>query len=441
MLLMHVYMETYGCTANLGDSKRMEAALASGGHMVVHDMQDADCIIINTCVIIERTERNMLKRIEALRKSGKRLIVAGCMPAVRDIDAETIIPTKLEKICELFDLSCEIRKVCPSSIGVTGILPISEGCVGECAYCIAKKARGNLLSYPLETLAETAKSYVEKGVKEIRLTSQDTAAYGLDTGVRLPELIRTITSIDGGFRLRIGMMNPATAFDITDELVDVFASKKVFKFLHLPVQSGSDRILDLMRRGYSVSDFRHILEAFRSRFPEMTISTDFIVGFPAETDRDFEASVALLKDIKSTKVNIKRFSRRKGTPAYDMPDILDRVKKERSRKLSMVSRRISLAVHRSWVGRSVEVMVTEGGNNQFSDYRCSAALKGSENENSMCKDLVVHGKGAGARGSIIARDGTYKHIVVRTDQASRMLGSRHKVLITDARENYLIGEF
>lgn len=439
---MRVYMETYGCTANLGDSKRIEAALALGGHEVVGDLEDADCIIINTCVIIERTERNMLKRIETLKKSGKRLIVAGCLPAVREVDAETtVVPTNLGKIRKLFDLSCEVEKVCPSSAGVTGILPISEGCVGECAYCIAKKARGALVSYPVETLVRIAKTYIERGVKEIQLTSQDTAAYGIDTGIRLPELIRAITSIDGDFQLRIGMMNPAAALGIADELADAFASEKVFKFLHLPVQSGSDRILGLMKRGYGVSDFRHVLETFKSRFPDMTLSTDFIVGFPTETDRDFEASLELLNEIKSTKVNIKRFSRREGTHAYDMPDILERVKKERSRALSEASRRISLAVHRSWIGRSVEVMVTKEGNSSFTDYRYPIALDGSEDESAGYKDSGAYGKGVRAHESIIARDGTYKNIVIRIDTAPMMLGSKHMILITGARENYLIGKF
>ena len=287
--------------------------------------------------------------------------------------------------------------------GVTGAVSISDGCVGQCSYCIVKQARGDIVSYPPRTIVNSVKRLVEAGAKEILITSQDTAAYGLDIGVCLPDLLNSITEIDGDFYIRVGMMNPLTTLKILDDLAESFDDPKVFKFLHLPVQSSSDRILESMKRGYSVSDYVQIVDAFRERFPNLTLSTDFIVGYPGENTDDFERTMLLLKKTKPLKVNITRFSPRPNTPAAKMPDILERVKKERSRALTKAYHKISSELHRSLVGLLTEVIVTE---------------KGKE-------------------GSVIARDPYYRNIVIKKNLK---LGERHPVKIVDARTNYLVGE-
>lgn len=392
---MKVHIETYGCTANQSDSQRMKDILLRNDHEIVDSAEDADIVIVNTCTVIERTERQMLKRLREL--NGRKVIVAGCLPAAQpDVLLDfNILGTITPRSIPRNDIT-----VVPD--GVIGAVAISEGCVGQCSYCIVKRARGELRSYPPEAIVRSVRKLVEDGAKEIRITSQDTAAYGLDIGARLPALIDEITSLNGDFMVRIGMMNPASTRDILDDLIESFDSFKVFKFLHLPVQSGSDTILQSMNRGYTVTDFVEIVDAFRQRFPELTLSTDFIVGYPGETNEDFNASIQILKKTEPTKVNITRFSPRPGTAAAELPDTIGRVKKERSRELTRIHHAIAHQLHKQWIGRIVEALVTE------------------KRENT----------------TVIARDMTYKNIVIKEDLP---LGMRCRVKIVGAQPTYLVG--
>ncbi|MDD2665545.1 MAG: tRNA (N(6)-L-threonylcarbamoyladenosine(37)-C(2))-methylthiotransferase [Methanocellales archaeon] len=400
---MKAYIETYGCTANKSDSQRIKTLLLQNNYEIADSIESSDIIVVNTCTVTDRTERRMIKRLRELKK--EKTIVAGCLPAAQpDLVSgwKTITPRSIPSLASILgEQSPAKNEICPGD--VTALVSISEGCVGHCSYCIVKQARGDLKSYPPKTIVNSVKGLVEAGAKEILITSQDTAAYGLDIGVGLPDLLNHITGIDGDFYIRVGMMNPLTTTKILDDLVDSFDDPKVFKFLHLPVQSGSDRILKSMNRGYSVSDYVKIVDTFRERFPGITLSTDFIVGYPGESAEDFGRTVLLLEETKPTKVNITRFSPRPNTPAASLPDTLERTKKERSRVLTKAHHKIAYELHRSLVGLLTEVIVTEKG-----------------------KD-----------GSVIARDSSYRNIVI---QENLMLGEKHPVRIVGARTNYLIGE-
>ena len=404
---MKAYIETYGCTANQSDSQRIKAIILQNDYEIAENVESSDVIIINTCTVTDRTERRMIKRLRELKK--EKVIVAGCLPAaqpalVADLAWKVVTPRSMPSLAKILGGHAPAKhEICVPLEGVTGAVSISDGCVGQCSYCIVKQARGDLESYPIGTIVNSVKRLVEAGAKEILITSQDTAAYGLDIGVRLPDLLDALTEIDCDFYIRVGMMNPLTAIDILDDLVGSFDDPKMFKFLHLPVQSGSDRILESMNRGYSVSDYVHIADAFRERFPDLTLSTDFIVGYPDESEKDFERTMLLLEKTKPIKVNITRFSPRPNTPAAKMPDIIERVKKERSRALTKAYHEIASELHRSLVGLLTKVIVTE---------------KGREN-------------------SVIARDSSYKNIVIQEDLA---LGERYRVRIIGARITYLIGE-
>lgn len=404
---MKAYIETYGCTANKSDSQRIKTILLQNDYDIVDNVDNSDIVLINTCTVTGRTERRMIKRLRELKK--EKVIVAGCLPAaqpdlVADLAWKIITPRSIPSLAIILGGQALAKhEIWVPLEGVTGAVSISDGCVGQCSYCIVKQVRGALESYPPRTIVNSVKRLVEAGAKEILITSQDTAAYGLDIGVRLPDLLHYITEINGDFYIRVGMMNPLTTLKILDDLVDSFEDPKVFKFLHLPVQSGSDRILESMKRGHIVSDYVQIVDAFRERFPNLTLSTDFIVGYPGENADDFERTMLLLKKTKPLKVNITRFSPRPNTLAAKMPDILERVKKERSRALTKAYHEISSELHRSLVGLLTEVIVTE---------------KGKE-------------------GSVIARDPSYRNIVI---QKNLTLGERHPVRIVDARTNYLVGE-
>jgi threonylcarbamoyladenosine tRNA methylthiotransferase CDKAL1 len=196
-------------------------------------------------------------------------------------------------------------------------------------------ARGHLRSLHLAELREQTEMMLQKGIKELQVTGQDTAAYGKDIGTDLSTLVYSLAAIPGDFRIRVGMMNPDTLGGIIDQYIPVWNGPKVFKFLHLPVQSGSDALLESMGRRYSIRDFLGLVDSFRRSCPKMTLSTDVIVGFPGESDDDHLMTKELLESVRPDIVNITRFSPRPGTKAFSMDDKVPGWKaKDRSRELT-----------------------------------------------------------------------------------------------------------
>jgi MiaB-like tRNA modifying enzyme len=235
--------------------------------------------------------------------------------------------------------------------------------MSNCSYCITKFATGRVDSPPVEENVEKARALVHAGAKEIRVTGQDTGVYGWDTGDRkLPELLDRICDIDGDFRVRLGMANPGGIHGIHEELVEVFAeNEKLYDFIHAPVQSGSDEVLEAMRRQHRVDKFEEIVETFDDRLDHWTLSTDFIVGFPTETDADHERSMELLERVRPEKINVTRFSKRPGTDAADMKGLGGTIKKERSKAMSELKREICTETHASMVGETHTVLAVEHG--------------------------------------------------------------------------------
>src|SRR5438034_346738 len=219
-----------------------------------------------------------------------------------------------------------------------------------------------LAAYPVDTIIEQVRRSVDRGMKEIKLTGQDTGAYGLDAGTNLAALLRAVDGLAGKFRVRVGMADPLTVYPIVDELVEAYGSEKIFKFLHLPVQSGDDAILEAMRREYNVAQFEDIVHTFRRAYPRITLSTDVIVGFPGEDDDQFGKTMELIERIRPDIVNVTRFSPRVGTPAARMPNpIVGWRVKERSRQLTWMRFEIAQQIHEAFVGEEVEVLLTEPG--------------------------------------------------------------------------------
>ncbi|NTV27926.1 MAG: TRAM domain-containing protein, partial [Methanothrix sp.] len=199
------------------------------------------------------------------------------------------------------------------------------------------------------------------GLVEIQITAQDTAAYGSDRASDLAQLLDRLAAIPGEFMLRVGMMNPDSLLGIQGQLLRAFSSPKIYRFLHTPVQSGSNRILEEMGRRYHAGDIPELLSAFRSSYPDTGIITDVIIGFPGETEGDFEDSMHLIERMQPDKVNITRFSARPGTPAarrYDMPD---RIKKERSREMTRLWLDIAARRNKRYEGKIISALVTERG--------------------------------------------------------------------------------
>jgi MiaB-like tRNA modifying enzyme len=364
------HIETYGCTSNQGESRRIERSLRDGGHRPADGPDEADVAILNTCTVVEKTERNMLRRAEELDDTTADLIVTGCMALAQgeefeqaDVDAQVLhwddVPTAVRNgECPTTTEGTE-----PILDGEVGILPIARGCMSNCSYCITKFATGRIDSPPVAENVEKARSLIHAGASEIRVTGQDTGVYGWDEDERkLPELLDRICDIEGDFRVRVGMANPGGVHGIQDELVDVFArNEELYNFIHLPVQSGSDDVLEDMRRQHRVEKFLEIVETFDDRLDHWTLSTDFVVGFPTETDHDHEQSMALLREVRPEKVNVTRFSKRPGTDAAEMKGLGGTIKKERSKEMSATKRDIVEAAYDEMVGERQEVLAVQEG--------------------------------------------------------------------------------
>lgn len=410
---MKFFVESYGCTLNQGEGVELHNRLRALGHEPVSSSDEAELVVLNTCTVIESTQLKILKRLENLHRCSKKIIVSGCMAAVQTDDIREIAPDvtilmprdyyRFEEIIETNYGRIAVEGA-PCDKKTTAIIPIAQGCLGNCSYCITKLARGNLRSYEPEKIVEKVRKSLEMGAREILLTAQDSAAYGIDIGLTLRDLLSKIVSIERDFRIRIGMMNPESLQKILDDVLEIWGNEKVYKFFHIPVQSGSDRILTLMRRGYTVDQFKTQLNTIRHVFPELSLSTDVITGFPGETEADHRATVALIKDIEPNILNVTRFSPRPGTIAASMmPRVPSWVSKNRSRELTKLRFDISERNYQSKIGAVEEILITE------------------------------HGKS----GTMIGRTNAYVPVVVK-EQIE--LGMFAKVQIIGAARTHLYGE-
>ncbi|MCX7765416.1 MAG: MiaB/RimO family radical SAM methylthiotransferase [Candidatus Sumerlaeia bacterium] len=235
---------------------------------------------------------------------------------------------------------------------------MAQGCLGECSYCQTRLARGELHSYPIDRIiARIKRSVTRDGIKEIWLTAQDTGAYGLDIGTNLIQLLRQITEIKGEFRVRLGMTNPEHLLPILPDLLEVMTDLRFYKFLHLPLQSGSDRVLRAMRRKYTVREYMLIVQAIRNHWREFSLATDIIAGFPAESESDFQETLQILEEIRPAVINRSHYSARPFTPAAEFPQLPSAVISERSRRLSQLVEKLCREDNQRWLGWNGEVLI------------------------------------------------------------------------------------
>jgi threonylcarbamoyladenosine tRNA methylthiotransferase CDKAL1 len=421
--MARIHVEVYGCSANQADSEMVQGLLGEAGHTLVGEPESAEASIVLTCTVKTPTERKIVKRIRRLSELGGPLVVAGCMPeAQRGLVEETapgasmVGPDNLLEIVDVVEVAIEggrvealhggaLDRTCLPRIRrnpVVHIAPVASGCLGDCSYCIVRRARGSLSSFPAERIVEDARQALREGCREIWVTAEDTAAYR-DGEIRLPKLLEELASLEGRFFIRVGMMNPNNALPILNDLIEAFGSEKVFKFLHVPVQSGNNEVLERMRRRYSVEDFRGLVRRIREAFPMLTLSTDVICGFPGETEEQFRDSLRLIEEVKPEVLNISRFWPRPGTDAEAMDGQLHgRVTKDRSRRLSALWRRQSLEGSQRWKGWEGEILIDEMGRG----------------------------------GSMVGRNLAYKLVVIEDEVG---LGEIVGVQVTEAHGGYLSG--
>ena len=374
------HIETYGCTSNRGESRQIERRLRDAGHYRVDGPEEADVAILNTCTVVEKTERNMIRRAEELADETADLFVTGCMALAQGeefagLEADVLHWEEVPEAITNGECPTTTPDVEPVLDGVVGILPIARGCMSDCSYCITKHATGKIDSPPIEENVEKARALIHAGAKEIRITGQDTGVYGWEQGERkLHELLERICAIDGEFRVRVGMANPKGVHGIREELAEVFAeNKKLYDFLHAPVQSGSNDVLGDMRRQHQVSEYLEVIDTFDSYLEYWTLSTDFIVGFPTEGEDDHRKSLELIRETRPEKLNVTRFSKRPGTDAAEMKGLGGTLKKERSKEMSELKMDVVGEAYEEMVGDVREdVLVVEEGTGDSVKCRDSA---------------------------------------------------------------------
>ncbi|MHC3437337.1 tRNA (N(6)-L-threonylcarbamoyladenosine(37)-C(2))-methylthiotransferase [Natrialbaceae archaeon A-gly3] len=374
------HIETYGCTSNRGESRQIERRLRDAGHYRVDGPEEADVAILNTCTVVEKTERNMIRRAEELADETADLFVTGCMALAQGeefagLEADVLHWEEVPEAITNGECPTTTPDVEPVLDGVVGILPIARGCMSDCSYCITKHATGKIDSPPIEENVEKARALIHAGAKEIRITGQDTGVYGWEQGERtLHELLERICAIDGEFRVRVGMANPKGVHGIREELAEVFAENdKLYDFLHAPVQSGSNDVLGDMRRQHQVSEYLEVVDTFDSYLEYWTLSTDFIVGFPTEGEADHRKSLELIRETRPEKLNVTRFSKRPGTDAAEMKGLGGTLKKERSKEMSELKMDVVGEAYEEMVGDVREdVLVVEEGTGDSVKCRDSA---------------------------------------------------------------------
>ncbi|MEM4710522.1 MAG: tRNA (N(6)-L-threonylcarbamoyladenosine(37)-C(2))-methylthiotransferase [Candidatus Woesearchaeota archaeon] len=442
-----VYIKTYGCSLNQTDTENMAGLLSEAGFKVITEYSsinkidnnikelenNIDVVIINTCSVKNLAEAKFLKEFKKWKNKNKKIVVSGCIPQaepsilntllkdvsvigtrqithVVDIVNDALKNKVIHNISNDYNERLNLPKIRKN--GIIEILPISEGCLSNCSYCKTKFARGELLSYPKEKIILQFKSALASGCKEFWITSQDNGCYGFDIYRKekyfLPELLNDLLKIEGDFRIRLGMANPDHVKRIKDELIKTFKHPKMFKFLHIPVQSGNNRILKLMRRNYKVEDYEDIVFSFKKEIPQISISTDIIVGFPTETEEEFNDSVRLIKKLTPDVLNLSRFWLRKGTSAEKMKQTQGGISKERSEKMKKIFDALSEKENKKWIGKECVGLIDEIGKNN----------------------------------KLIARNESYKQIILENKQyqSKYSLGDFVKVKITSSGIYDLKGE-
>ncbi len=383
-----LFIKTYGCQMNVYDSERMAEAMGPEGYVTTDRAEDADLILLNTCHIREKAGEKLysdLGRMRSLKaaRPDLKIGVAGCvaqaegdeimrrMPMVdlvvgpqayhrlpaltraggRPVDTD--FPTEAK-----FDLLPERQ----GKRGPTAFLTVQEGCDKFCAFCVVPYTRGAEMSRPVDRVLTEARGLVQRGVREITLLGQNVNAYhGQENGadVGLAQLIEALARIDGLERIRYTTSHPN---DMTDALIAAHGSQpKLMPYLHLPVQSGSDRILKAMNRKHTAESYLRLVERFRAARPDILLSSDFIVGFPGETDADFEATMALVREVGYGAAYSFKYSARPGTPAAEKPELPADVTDARLHALQALILDQQHAAQEAMVGRETMVLYEKPG--------------------------------------------------------------------------------
>lgn len=379
---MKISLINHGCAKNLVDAELMLGMLAKKGYTITLDETDADIVIVNTCSFIHDAEKESVQSILQMIDEGKKVIVTGCLSQKHDKDLKDAIPelagmigtSNLKDVVKIVDdiakgkeyesiIDKDPKYIYPEDIerqqitvGASSYLKIGEGCNYQCGYCIIPKLRGKYISRPIENIVKEANELVNKGVTEIILIAQDTSSYGIDLYGKqaLPELLEELNKIENLSWIRIMYAYPT---QMTDDLIDAIAKlDKVVKYVDIPLQHSHPRVLESMRR--PVMDYRKLVAKIRERIPNVSVRTSLIVGYPGETEEEFEDLYQFVKDVKFDRMGAFEYSREKGTYSDKLKGHLsEKVKRERRDRLMKLQQQISLENNEKYIGSTIKCIV------------------------------------------------------------------------------------
>lgn len=427
---MRIAFHTLGCKVNQTDTESLMAMFRERGHEIIPFDEIADVYIINTCAVTnlgERKSRQSIRRAAAVIPSPI-IVVTGCYAQTSSGEVAGIPGVNLvvgmserPRLVQLVEDYCRDRqnKINVSDIGLErswiklpvsystertrATLKVQEGCDQFCSYCIVPLARGRIRSLPLVEAVSQFKALIASGYREIVLTGIHLGAYGKDLGITLTDLLKELLKNEGTFRIRLGSIEPN---DFDDSLIElIINNSRICQYLHIPLQSGSESVLKLMNRHYSLNYYQNLLWRIRSGNPLVAIGTDLIVGFPGETEEDFERACQFIEEQAFSRIHVFRFSARKGTAAASLPNkVPGEVKEERSKRVQEIASKAAADYAGKFIGRSVETLFEEKTGSRWTglsgEYLRTEIVTNADLKNKLKKVLVT-----GISGNIL--EGSY----------------------------------
>ena len=379
---MKIALINHGCAKNLVDSELILGALNNKGYDVTLDESKADIVIVNTCAFIHDAEKESVRSILSMIDEGKKVIVAGCLSQKYNEELKKAIPEisgmigakNVKDILNIIDsinsgksykstVNNDIKYIYPEdverqqiTVGASSYIKIADGCNYDCGYCIIPRLRGKYTSRPIENIVKEAEALASKGVTEIILIAQDTSSYGIDLYNKpsLADLLQKLNNIDGIEWIRVMYAYPT---QMNDKLIDAIASlSKVVKYVDIPLQHSHPRVLESMKR--PVMDYSKLIGKIRAKIPDVTIRTSLIVGYPGESEEEFEHLYNFVKNVKFDRMGVFEYSREKGTYSDSLkPQIPSKIKKERRKKLMELQQQISLKNNEKYINRTLKCIV------------------------------------------------------------------------------------
>jgi len=380
-----IYIETYGCQMNLADTEIVQGVLKRNGYEFTNNADQADVVLINTCAIREHAEERIYGRLgafRAIKKHKPNLVVGilGCMAErlrTKLIEEEKIVdlivgPDEYRRVPELIDNALIGEKGIAVRLsrtetyddiepyredGISAWIAVMRGCDKFCTFCVVPFTRGRERSRPLQSIVNEVKSLSERGFKEVNLLGQNVNSYR-DGDYDFADLLAAVAKVDPAMRVRFTTSHPQ---DFSDKLIYTIAEhENICNYIHLPIQSGSNRILKLMNRTYTVEHYLERIEKARQVIPNVSFSTDIIAGFPTETEEDHKMTLDVLREVRYDGAFMFKYSARERTKAYEMgDDVPDEVKTRRLNEIIELQQKISYEINQTLIGKQVEVLVED----------------------------------------------------------------------------------